>query len=104
MLLRNGSTLFENGPKIWSKFLLESGIHGPKPLGSGPSGSFLILGPDQDRKKFKKSRTSSDQDRETLRNLGPVWTRAKKILEILFGPDQENFKISDRTEPGPLKF
>ena len=52
------------------------------------------LGPDRTRTKhFEKSRTDSDQDRKNLRNQGPTRTRTKK-----------NLKISDRTEPGPIKF
>ena len=56
--------------------LPKPGIHGPKPVGHGPSGSVLVLGPDRDRKIF--------------RNLGPVRTRTEKVLEIPY-----------RSVPGP---
>ena len=54
----------------------------PKPVGHGPSGSLLVVEPDQDRKNFKNSWTESDQDREKFTNLGMDRTRTKKILKI----------------------
>ena len=59
--------------------LSKTEIHGPKPVGPGPSGSVLVLGPDQDRKH--------------LRNLGPNRTRTQKISEI-----------PSKIGPGPGKF
>ena len=62
---------------------LNSGIHGPKPIGSrtGP-------GP----QKFKKSRTSSDQDRENFRNPESTRTRTK-ISKPGTESDQKQEKI-----------
>ena len=49
---------------------LQRGIHGPKPVDPGPSGSVLVLGPDRSRtSKIKKSRTEPDWDQT---GLGPT--------------------------------
>ena len=56
-------------------------------------------------KKFKKSRTSSDQDREKFQSLGPGQGQQK--FQNL-GPDRtrtkKNFQTWDQTGPGPGKF
>ena len=52
------------------------GIHGPDPVGPGPSGSVLVLG----LEKFKKSRTSSDQDRGNFGKPGQGFETTKKIV------------------------
>ena len=49
-----------------------AGINGPKPVGLGPSGSVLVLGPT----KFW--------------SLGPDWTRTGKISKSRIGPGPKN--------------
>ena len=52
--------------KVRNYVISIAGIHGPKPIGPGkPTGP----------KKLKKSRTSSNQDRENVGYLGPTRTR-----------------------------
>ena len=46
----------------------QTGIHGLEPVGPRPSGSVLVLGPDQDHEKFQ--------------NLGPNRTRIIKIVAV----------------------
>ena len=48
---------------------MSRGVHGPKPITSGPTGSVLVLGPDQKNKNL-----GPDQDLEFLEisdQLGP---------------------------------
>ena len=66
-------------------FRLKVGIHGPKLVGPGPSGSVLVLGPDedqqnlemQDRDKKLKSRTGNPESSKFL-NFEPNRTRTEK--------------------------
>ena len=46
----------------------DAGINGPKPVGPGPSGLVLVLGPYQDQEKFQ--------------SLGPDRTRTIKIVAV----------------------
>ena len=63
--------------KFETCIIVRAGIHGPKPIGPGPSGSVLVPGPDHDRKK--------------LINPGPARTRTEKFLEFLV-PDRTRTK------------
>ena len=58
----------------------------------------IEIGPEM----FKKSRTSSDQDRENFRNPGPARIRTETIFEISdqLGPAPHLLlKVTNRTEP-----
>ena len=96
IIMKNFPSFRHNLKYKMTLLALLSGIHGLKPVGTGPA-QFRNLGPDQDRKieaiqdqfgperrKFKKFRTSSDQnrqnskpgtrpdqEREAFQNLGP---------------------------------
>ena len=63
--------------------ILDSGIHGQKPVGAGPSGSGLVLVPD--RTRAGKILEIPDQ----LRNLGPNRTTTDKISKPGTGPEQD---------------
>ena len=61
--------------------MVKAAIHGPKPVGSGPSGSVLVLETDQDQQNLEiKDRIKK------LQSLGPDRTRTKK-----------NFRTWDQT-------
>ena len=47
-----------------------AGIHGPKPVGPGPSGSVLVLGTDRTRTR-KNRKLGPDRNQEANRTLGP---------------------------------
>ena len=60
---------------------MSRGVHGPKPITSGPTGSVLVLGPDQ------KSRTGPGPN--FFRNIGPTRTRAE--LKLVRGSPVRTF-------------
>ena len=76
------STRFQ--PTLYTRSLPETGIHGPKPVGPGPSGSVLVLRPNRTRtenifktwdrtgpgpRKISKSRTGLDQNQQNFESL-----------------------------------
>ena len=60
--------------KNFDRMFYRAGIHGPKPVGPGPSGSVLVLG--------KNRNLGPDQDWKNFENLGPIRTGRSPDLAV----------------------